>query len=165
MKKIALRAFGKRELISKYQTAKEIIEQLQRAEYNSRSVSKKLVPFFKKFDQRETCETVWYFLRKRITYNAEPPKDQTAKTINRFIVDGVGDCKHYATASVGILNACGIPAWFVFVSQNKFSKTPTHAYCCAMVNKKVVVIDPCRESFDSECRHYYKYNVAPIRKK
>jgi hypothetical protein len=159
-----LRASGGRELITKSQTAKQIMQQMRRAEFNSRETSKKLSKFFKKRDEMETCELVYVYLRKTILYSAEPREDQTAKTINRFIVDGYGDCKHYATASVGILNACGIPAWFVLVSQDKRNKTPSHAYACAMVRNKVIVIDPCRNSFNSECKHFYKYNIPPKKK-
>lgn len=162
--RVRIGAKGRREFITKYQTAKQIMQQMRRAEFNSRAVSKKLAPFFKKTDEMETCEIVYLYLKKTILYEAEPKHDQTAKTINRFIVDGYGDCKHYATASVGILNACGIPAWFVLVSQDKKNKTPNHAYACALVRNKVIVIDPCRKSFNSECRHYFKYNIPPKKK-
>jgi hypothetical protein len=150
--------------ITRYQKAGDIANQLLRAEYNSRDVSRELVKYFKSpGDDLRTCKKLWIFLRTKLTYIAEPKSDQTAKTINRFIVDGFGDCKHYATTAVGVLNACKIPTWFVLVSQNKNNKTPGHAYACSMVNGEIIVIDPCRSSFNSECRHFYKYNIAPIK--
>jgi len=155
---------GKRELISKYQSATQIIRQLRRAELNSRETSRRLVPFFKSQNKRKTCERVWKFLRVHIEYVREPMEDQTAKTINRFLKDRKGDCKHYATTSVGILTACGIPSWFVLVSQKWYRTSPNHAYCCALVDNKIVVIDPCKKTFDNECKHFYKYNYSPRKK-
>ena len=156
---------GKREVITKYQTASDIIKQLRRAELESRNTSKKIAPFFKSKSDFETCKKVWEFLRKHIEYEAEPKHDQTAKTINRFIVDRKGDCKHFATASVGILIANKIPAWFVLVGQQKLNPSPNHAYCCALVNNEIVVIDPCRKKFNSECNFYWKYQYGPKKNK
>src|SRR5437867_3697560 len=86
----------KSEKITSLQTAEDIRKQLQRAEYNSRSFSRKLATFFKKGSDYETCEFVWQWLVDNIDYDKEPADDQNAKTIERFIVDGYGDCKHYA---------------------------------------------------------------------
>lgn len=154
----------KSERITQFQTAEEIREQLQRAEYESRPFSRKVAKFFKKSSDYETCRNLWRWLRENINYTKEPRERQTAKTIERFIVDGYGDCKHYATTSVGVLNACGVPAWFVLAGQHLGDKRPNHAYACALVDGKIVVIDPCRKQFDSECRHYYKWQYPPIKK-
>lgn len=143
------------------QSAKNLFNQMRRAEYNSRDTSKKLVPFFKGASNIDTCKKVYNFLRHGMIYKKEPLSRQTAKEIKRYIADGFGDCKHYAITAVGILNACGIPAWFTLVSQSKFRPAPNHAYCCALVGNEVVVIDPCRATFNTECSHYYKYDLSP----
>lgn len=158
------RPSGKKEFITRFQTAGDIMKQLKRAEYNSRATSKKLATFFKSDNALTTCAKVWLFLRKEIYYNAEPNHDQTAKTINRFIVDGYGDCKHFATFAVGVLNACNIPCWFTLVGQDETVRKPNHAYATALVDKKLVVIDPCRKKFNDECKHFYKWNISPIKK-
>lgn len=154
---------GRRELISRFQSADEIAKQIRRAEFNSREASKKLAKYFKTSDDLKTCQRVWNFLRREIEYVREPMFDQTAKTIPRYLVDGYGDCKHYATTIVGILNACGIPAWFVLISQKKGVRTPNHAYAAAKVNGRIVIIDPCKKEFGSEARYSFKYHYPPVK--
>jgi hypothetical protein len=155
---------GNREFITGMQTAKDIVRQMKRAEYNSRRDSKKLAKFFGTDDELKTCKRLWAFLRNEIYYNAEPLHDQNAKTISRFIRDGYGDCKHFAITSVGVLNACGIPAFFTLAGQEYGVKKPNHAYCTALVGNKEIVIDPCRKNFNTECKHFYKWTVSPIKK-
>lgn len=155
---------GRDEFICQFQNASDITRVIRRAEYESREFAKKLVPFFKKNDDERTCELVWLFLRKYIRYQAEPKEKQTGKTIARFLLDQKGDCKHYSTTSTGILNACGIPAWFVVVRQSDIDRSKFHAYCQALVGSKIVTIDPCRKSFDSECKFVKKYSIHPINK-
>lgn len=156
---------GRDEFVCAFQNATDITKIIRRSEFESRMFAKKLVPFFKKNDDEKTCELVWRFLREYIEYGAEPKEKQTGKTIARFFLDKKGDCKHYSTTSVGILNACGIPAWFVVVRQSDNDRSRFHAYCQALVNKKIVTIDPCRKKFDSECEFVKKYSIQPINKR
>jgi len=155
---------GKSELISNFQSAEIIIKTLQRAEFDSRSFSKKLKPIFYSKNKLSTCKKVWYVLRKYFEYEAEPKENQTAKTLARYIVSRKGDCKHYSTASVGILLQCGIPAWFTYIRQIPNDKNKGHIYCSALVNGKIVIIDPCRKVFNSEAKYIYKKNIPPIKK-
>lgn len=154
--------YGKDELICHFQTAEDIKRAIRRAEYESRGFAKRLKPFFNSNDKEKVCKRVWTFLRLYINYKAEPKQKQTAMRIPVFFVRKRGDCKHYATTSVGILRACGVPAWFCIVRQGG-DKTKWHAYCNALVNGNVITVDPCRKRFDSECRFVKKYNVSPIK--
>lgn len=153
-----------RQFIKAFQTDKDIIAQMKRAEYESRNVSHKIGALFSDFDKLATAHKIYKFLRKNVKYEAEPKEKQTAKTINRFIVDGVGDCKHYATFAVGVCNAVGIPAFFTLVGQTPNLKRPNHAYCTAIIDNKRVIIDPCRTKFNDECKYYYRWDYAPIKK-
>ena len=150
---------GSREMIARHQNASQIIQQMRRAEKNSRTQSLALAPQFSKGSQMETARGVYNFIRHGMDYRKESNNRQTAKEIRRYIDDGYGDCKHMSTFTVGLLNACKIPAWFVLVSQRQGSKNPTHAYACCMIGQRVVVIDGCRPKFDDECIHFYKYNI------
>jgi len=155
---------NKRQVISHSQTASEIATQLRRAEYNSRQMSKRLAPYFNEKDKKKVCQKIWKFLRQEIEYRKEPESDQTAKEINVFLRQGYGDCKHFATMCVGVLNACGIPAWFVLVGQSKWKRTPNHAYCQARVNGKVITIDPVKKVFNKEVRYDHKWKVSRVKK-
>lgn len=154
---------GGDQFICSFQSWKDIKKQLRRAEYNSRPFAKRLTKFFQSDDEIKTCQRIWGFLRMYINYEAEPKARQTAKTIPRFFVEQKGDCKHYAVTSVGILTACGIPSWFVIVRQTN-DQTRWHVYAAAMIDNEVVVVDPCRKIFNSECRFVKRYNVPPIKK-
>lgn len=154
----------KRQFITRFQTDKDIIAQLRRAEFESRNVSNKISGLFNEPDKVKSAKKIWHFLRTNIKYQAEPKNDQSAKTINRFIVDGIGDCKHYATFAVGVCNALNIPAFFTLVGQDQRVKKPNHAYCTAIINNKRVIIDPCRKNFDDEANYFYRWDYAPIKK-
>jgi hypothetical protein len=150
---------NKRELITTFQNAGEIITQLKRAEKESRPTAEILAKYFCERDQYKTAAKVWYFLRNEIFYQAEPKNDQTAKTVKRFLADATGDCKHFATFTVAVLNACNIPCWFTFVGQYKHTKKPNHAYATALINGKPVIIDACRKYFNSAPEYYYKWEI------
>jgi hypothetical protein len=154
--------YNRDEFISNFQNAHEITKVLRRAEFESRDFCKKLISFFKKNSQEKTCELLWRFLREYINYRAEPKEKQTGKTVARFLLDKTGDCKHYATTCVCILNMCGVPAWFVVVRQSDTDRTKFHAYCQALVNNRIVTIDPCRKNFNTECKFVKKYSIHPI---
>lgn len=156
---------NRNQVVSVYQNAEEIIFNLKRAEKESRKASAELAKnFFNETDKRKVAAKVWYFMRNELPYFAEPKSNQTAKTINRMMSDvayknGTVDCKHYATFAVGILNACNINAWFTFVGQNKYVKKPNHAYCTCIVNGEVIIIDACRQKFNSECQYFFKWDI------
>ena len=144
----------KSETLSTFQSAEEIIKALKRAEYESRDASKALQKYFNESDKKKVAAKVWYFLRNELIYLAEPKSNQTARTINRILHDALNknatvDCKHYSVFAVGVLNACGVPAWFTFVGQNRNVKKPNHVYASALINGRIYCIDACRKHFDS----------------
>lgn len=149
----------KAERIATFQSAGQIANQLKRAEYESRPTSKRLALVFNEADKKAVAAKVWYFLKNEIFYQAEPKSSQNAKTISRFLSEATGDCKHYATFAVGVLNACGIPAWFTFVGQDESVKKPNHVYCTCLIDGRKYTIDPCRKYFNSECRYFYKWDM------
>lgn len=156
----------KDEKLCEFQTSADIARALRRAEYNSRLHSKKLAPFFKTSNDAKTCYRVWNFLRENIIYERESKRKQTAKEINRFLYEGFGDCKHYATFCVGVLNACGIPAFFSLISQKReFPNRPNHIYCVALIDNELIVVDGTKFKFNSEASYIKKWVFARKRKK
>lgn len=153
----------KEQLITRNQTAEDIARLLLYAEKESRRYVPKIVEYFDDRNPENICYKVWFFLRRNVNYLKEPPTRQTAKTINRIIADGYGDCKHYATFSVAILRALGIPCVFRLASFDWSNKTPTHAYCVAFINGKEIYIDPCIRQFDQECAYKHKHDLKPAK--
>jgi len=151
-------------LVKKNQTANDIAKLLRIAELDSRKYVGKIIKFFEAKTRVESCKLVWYFLRNNITYNKEPASLQSAKTINRLMADGFGDCKHYSIFSVCILRALKIPCVFRLASFNYYDATPTHAYCVAFINGQEVCIDACIKNFDDECSYKYITDIKPLKK-
>jgi len=151
------------QLVTKNQSAEDIARLLVYAEKQSRAYVPKILKYFDAKTDREACNRVWYFLRNNINYRKEPPARQTAKTINRLIADGYGDCKHYATFSVAVLRALGIPCCFRLASFTYGNPSPTHAYCVAFVNGKEIYLDACIKNFDNECAYKHKTDIKPAK--
>lgn len=149
-------------LITKNQSAKDIAALLLVAERNSRVYVKKLLPFFDAKTEKEVAYKVWYFLRNNINYVKEPPSRQSAKTINRIISDGFGDCKHYSIFAVCILRAFGMDANFRLAGFTYDDKSPTHAYAVVFVGDRKIIIDPCIKRFNEECSYKHVYNIKPL---
>jgi hypothetical protein len=151
-------------LIKKDQTTTDIAKLMLSCEFKSRADVKKIIHFFynKNLTVPEICFRVWKYLRENIKYIKEPSDKQTAKTINRIIYDGFGDCKHYSIFAVGILKCLGIPVRFRLVSFERYKKSPSHAYAVAKIKGKEIIIDACIDQFNKESSYSYKFDVSPI---
>lgn len=150
-------------LIAHNQTTVDIAKLMLKCEAESRKYVGKVSKFFNAESDKEKCKRVWFYLRNHIKYVKEPADRQTAKTINRIIYDGFGDCKHYSIFAVCILKSLGVPVRFRLVSFDNYKKTPTHAYAVAKINGREVIIDACIENFDQESNYNYKFDVSPIK--
>ncbi len=138
------------------QTANDIINAIRRAVNDSREGAKVECKKFADENPVRSCEKVWEFLKRKMTYEAEPEELQNAKTIQRILHDKIGDCKHYTTYSFSVLSALGIPCIVRLVSQDEKKKDPTHIYTVAVINGKEYVVDPCMNRFNKECKYFYK---------
>jgi len=78
-------------------------------------------------------------LKKEFKYYKEPGERQTAKTLARYIYDGYGDCKHYATFTYCTLKYF-YPVRFKLVSWDGIR--PQHIYTEYKVLNKWLPIDP-----------------------
>lgn len=152
--------------LCEFQTSGDIAKALRKAEFKSRVDSKKLASFFKSSTDEKTCYRVWCFLRENIIYERESKRRQTAKEINRFLYEGYGDCKHYTTFCVGVLNACGIPAFFSLISQKReYPNRPNHIYCVALIGNETIVVDGTKSKYGHESNYIKKWVFARKSKK
>jgi hypothetical protein len=149
-------------LVSRYQTSGEIAGAILKAINESKDCANKLAPYFKAGSKKESCKTIFLFLKQVVPYVKESSDNQTAKTINRILKDASkygGDCKHYATFSASICKALNIPCKLRLISQRFNDTTPNHIYTVAVINGKDVIIDPVLNNFDNEARYNYKYDI------
>jgi hypothetical protein len=149
-------------LVSRYQTSGEIAAAILKAIRESKESGEKLAPYFAGNTKKESCNKIYMFLKQVVPYIKESSDQQTAKTINRILKDAEkygGDCKHYATFSACICKALNIPCKLRLISQRFNDTTPNHIYTVAMVNGNEVIIDPVLNTFDTEARYNYKYDI------
>lgn len=154
-----LRAKLRREVVRVPQTAKNIAIQIKRAINESQMSAEYLA---KKFSSRNKvlARQLYNFANDYIEYNQESAKRQTAKTVNRILHDGKGDCKHYTILIGSILKAKGKPFVMRMISQNYFSKEPTHIYIVTYDREgNEIIVDPCMFGFNREARRNYKYDI------
>lgn len=148
-------------LVAHFQDTDDIIELLLVCELQAQRYAPILRKYFLCDDPYQTCKRIWYFMKQNIAYQREPGSRQTGKTIGRILRDRYGDCKAFATFAVACCRACGIPACFRMASYDG-AKIPTHVYCVAKCNGKIVVIDGVLNRFDDEARYTYFRNEKPL---
>ena len=154
-----LRADLRREVIRVPQTANNIAKQLKRAINDSQESARYLAKKFSNNNAR-LAKQVYKFADHYIQYDQESAKRQTAKTVNRILHDGKGDCKHYSILIASILKAKNKPFVLRMISQNFYDKEPTHIYVVAFDNSgNEIIIDPCMFAFNKEARRNYKYDL------
>lgn len=146
------------------QSVDDIAKGVLMAEWNSRKQIRTMANQFKGADKLDVIKRFHAWQRKNLPYKAEPSDRQNVKEVNRILHDANtgNDCKHYATITMSFLRALGVPAFFRMVSQNPYSKIPTHIYVVAKLDGKNYVIDPCMSRFNEEDRFNYKYDIKPI---
>ena len=159
---------GQNILISRFQTAGEIAGAIVKAIKESEPSAEYLKKYFYAPDKITSLKRLFYFTKKAVPYKKEPGTNQTAKTLPRILIDankqksigGVigGDCKHYAIICGSIGKALKIPMRLRLIAQG-INPTPNHIYCIAKINGRDIIIDPVLNSFNTEARYNYKYDV------
>lgn len=156
---IASKPLYKEYLVTKNQTAKDIAGAIVKSIKDSGTTANLIAPLLKGKNKYETCKNIFTFTKNNIKYVKEGKDLQTAKTVARVLADKYGDCKHMATVCYSLCKSLNIPCRLRLISQNFYNADPTHIYCIAIVNGQTVIIDPVLNSFDSEARYYYKYDI------
>ena len=145
-------------LILKNQNTKDIISEMVKS-YNLYSdQGRPLVNIFKSKTAYNTARKIHSFLRNNFKYEIEPDEMQTSKSLNRYIYDRIGDCKHYSLAIASMMK--GNPQFnrifFRFVSYSPFKSDYHHVYVVAETNEgELIAIDPLQD-FNYEKKYYYK---------
>ena len=148
-----------KEIVKGRQTANNIALQLKRAITESKSSANIIKNKFRGKNDFLTCFKIWDFCKKNIHYKRESENLQTAKTLPLILFHKYGDCKHYTTFCVSLLQAIGIPCKMRLISQNYYNSEPTHIYCVATIQGKEIILDACMNSFNNECGYKYKYDL------
>jgi len=159
---IGLPKFRNEKIITN-QNTQDIVKLILLTEKKNRNTAKKISKLFKGDNNFETCKKIFDYLKRNFKYEKESEEQQTTKSLERFIFDKKGDCKHFAIFVISILNALNIPCFFRLISQNYYSKLPKHIYAVALINGNEIIIDAVTDNFNCEPAYKYKFDVEPLK--
>jgi hypothetical protein len=135
------------QLIAGWQNTNDIVKAIQRQHNENLNAANKIKQFFCDKDERTTARNIFNFLKHEIEYRVEPAEKQTTKSLQRFVADGYGDCKHFAIFANTILQQCGFNPIYRFAGYRDRSNVQ-HVY--TYLPKTNTVLDAVLPSFDTE---------------
>jgi len=149
----------KAKLISGWQNTNDIVKAIQVQHNENLLAANKIKNLFCDNDERTTARNIFNFLKNEIEYRVEPAERQTTKSLQRFVADGYGDCKHFALFANTILQQCGFKPLYRFAGYRD-RQNVQHVY--TYLPKSNTVLDAVLPSFDTEKTSTIKkdYNMS-----
>ena len=146
-------------LVSGWQNTDDIVKAIQRQHAENLQAANKIKHLFCDPDERQTARNIFDFLKTEIQYRVEPAEKQTTKTLQRFISDGYGDCKHFALFANTILQSCGFKSLYRFTGYRDKTNVQ-HVY--SYLPNTNTILDAVLPSFDTEKPYTIKkdYNMS-----
>ena len=111
---------------------------------------------FKGKNDFETCQNIWNFLKKDITYVVDG-EHQKIKLPSALLRERTGDCKSYSLFTAGILGNLGIPFKYCLTSYTS-DPTPAHIYVKC---DNGIIIDGVWTAFNEEKKPIHIYYQKP----
>jgi hypothetical protein len=136
----------KAKLINSWQNTDNIITAIAKQHKENLPEAKKIAKYFHGVDEFETAKNIFNFLKTEIQYSIEPAEKQTTKTIQRFLADGKGDCKHFSLFTNTIMQSLGYKPVYRFAGFK--GKQIQHVY--TYLPKSNTICDAVLPSFDTE---------------
>jgi hypothetical protein len=146
-------------LISGWQNTNDIVKAIQNQHKDNLNAANQIKHLFCDNDERTTARNIFNFLKREIEYRIEPAEKQTTKSLQRFVSDGFGDCKHFAIFANTILQQCGFNGIYRFAGYRDRSNVQ-HVY--TYLPKTNTILDAVLPSFDTEKPYTIKkdYNMS-----
>lgn len=138
------------------------VHEMTKADYN------KISKDFWKGNVKDTAKGLFDFLKQNVTYKIESGEKQTVKTPSAILHEKQGDCKHYASFIVGVvdsLNRKGYPieAGYMYVNSLNSSDNFHHVFGVVVDPKtgKDYWTDPIYRVFDRR-KEYLNEKFVPM---
>lgn len=114
----------------------------------------------------DTCDILFCFCKKNVTYDIEPDENQTVKSPGAILYHGKGDCKHYASFIAGVLDALcrrghRINWCYRFAGYYPNNRSLHHVFVIVRYAGREIWIDPVLKTFDNKKKYYYYCDVKP----
>lgn len=113
-----------------------------------------------------TAKKLFDFLKSNVEYSIESEESQTTKSPSALLVQGFGDCKHYAGFIAGVLDALNRRGrnfnWnYRFASYNLFDSEPGHVFVVLHNKGKEIWIDPVLKTFNERLEPTFILDKKP----
>lgn len=146
---------GKMVLVSESQNVPDIIKLVNRIHKKTANDYDKISEMFWKGNVKDTARGLFDFLKKNVEYKIEPGTVQTVKTPAAILAQKKGDCKHYASFIMGVvdsLNRKGYPisGGYMYVNNNANNDNYHHVFAVVVDPEtgKEYFTDPIYDRFD-----------------
>lgn len=157
---------NRKQVIVNNQSVNDIVREVLAAHQAFTTHYNRIAADFDRGTPIETAKELFAFLKKNVRYQVEPERSQTTKSPAALLVQGHGDCKHYAGFIAGVLDALnrqgGRLQWFYrFASYNVFDKEPGHVFVVLINQDSEIWIDPVLKSFNEKLQPTWVVDKKP----
>lgn len=156
------------ELVKQNQQTSDIISLINKMHYENRKNYDAICEHFWKGNVEDTARGLFDFLKEHVEYDIEPEDTQTVKTPSAILHSGHGDCKHYASFIVGVVDALrrkGYPVLGAYMYINNEDKSNNYHHVFGVVkdtrNGKEYFTDPIYNVFNKR-KKYLASKVVPM---
>lgn len=156
----AFNNFGK--VLVKDQGTNDIIKAIVKAHDEYKSDYDKICSLFYTGEEIETAKNIFNYLKKNVRYVIESDNLQQIKSPSAIFATPSSDCKNYALAINGILDACrrkyglNCDLYFRFAAYDG-TRTPQHVFSVMVINGEEIWIDPVLNYFNEDkAPNYFK---------
>ncbi len=162
---------GKDRKLTEWQNSNDILSAVSRALIASKPYSRNFAHLFEEGNDsvEQVCNDLWMFMRENISFEPEPAKKQNSKRVNVILRDGYGDCKHFSTFAMAVLESLNIDCTMrVCAYWDKYGnpkKNYTHVYVVAFdEDGKEIIVDGTLPDFneESEASKYKNINYKQM---
>jgi hypothetical protein len=149
-------------VLIKDQDTKDIIKAIVKAHEQYTSDYDKICSLFYTGNEISTAENIFNYIKKNVRYIIESDDLQQIKSPSAIFATTSSDCKNYALAIIGILDACrrkygmDCDLYFRFAAYDG-SRTPQHVFAVMVTKDGEIWIDPVLDYFNEDKQpNYYK---------
>lgn len=152
--------------IKKNQSVFDIVKEVLAAHEIFASDYDRITADFDFGSNEEIARRLFNFLKSNVAYEIESEESQTTKSPSALLVQGIGDCKHYAGFIAGVLDALTRRGrkinWnYRFASYNLFDSEPGHVFVILHDKGKEFWIDPVLKIFNERLEPTFVLDKKP----
>lgn len=152
--------------IKKNQSVYDIVKEVLEAHEIFANDYDRIAAYFDGSSYEDIARRLFNFLKSNVAYKIESEESQTTKSPSALLVQGFGDCKHYAGFIAGVLDALNRRGkninWnYRFASYNLFDKEPGHVFVVLHNKGKEFWIDPVLNFFNERLEPTFILDKKP----